>query len=531
MRVIKAWLIKLIIMSLMILLSSSSFFLDPYLTKIISKGKASDSQLSFGLNIKNESSLVLAINQSIIGTRQWLSLKVKLANQQGQAAYELARWYNKKITQKDKTDNHINRKEAIKWYQQSIRFDNEKAKIYLALLYLSEGDTQQTQWLLSNVDHTDNLEIEAELMNARVRLAIELGETELVLSLLQEKYDLLLISESGLELFKIITRYQIVTYPIGTENENKAFHYSVSNVDILDFTALNCKTSIQLFGSSLGDLVHIEQLQAEFMLSPMAEFVCIGTPRYIPKNSLDCTSNKVSPITCNEIFWESIAENTPTRHIGYMNKQGGANVHLGILYFDREDNVDVLSHEISHLLGFVDEYAMSKNHKVCKTIQKSPFSLNISVLKSNRAGNRQNVRKAILAELSWANSINASTPILTRGVNNWIVGTPNSHREEVGLFRAQSCVNSEEANKEGFSAYKPIRRSTQLEFYVEIFPKEYIEQIRTQSQKYMMPSFHYNIALALYKSGNLSKAKYWLKQSSLWESDPVRENKVLNGAW
>jgi hypothetical protein len=39
-------------------------------------------------------------------------------------------------------------------------------------------------------------------------------------------------------------------------------------------------------------------------------------------------------------------------------------------------------------------------------------------------------------------------------------------------------------------------------------------------QAFLMPSFHYNIALALYQQGMIKKAKYFFTQAQLWQTVP-----------
>ena len=124
--------------------------------------------------------------------------------------------------------------------------------------------------------------------------------------------------------------------------------------------------------------------------------------RYIPINELDCNNDPQKAITCNEVQWELRAKTINTRYVGLMLPEGGANVHLGMLYFDAQDSVDVFAHEISHLLGFVDEYALTPEHSICQQPQKEIFSQNISVLKNRYQGNRKEVRVKVLKQLAWA---------------------------------------------------------------------------------------------------------------------------------
>jgi hypothetical protein len=81
-----------------------------------------------------------------------------------------------------------------------------------------------------------------------------------------------------------------------------------------------------------------------------------------------------------------------TRYIAIMLPKGGANVHFGMLYFDAKDSIDVIEHEISHLLGFVDEYPLGKGHSKCRTSQQQISAQNIAVLQNGYQGERSAIR-------------------------------------------------------------------------------------------------------------------------------------------
>jgi hypothetical protein len=533
--------------SLVVLLSSSSFFLNPYLSKSIAEGRVSESQFAFALNKKNISALASTVKQHDVGSVDWLSVMVYLAHQQGSSAYLLAKWYEKKISSSDfefklGLDNQT---EAIKWYKQSIRLHFEKAKTSLARLYMKQGLLQQAELLLEEVNYNDEESVKIEYLIVKITLAIEIGDEDIVSSLLKTHSEFIVKYLAGRKLLELIYRYKVTDVTINissfnktwlnrknvsTTNENTSTNNGNNGVQHIAAYHNSCISSIQLFASTLNDLVHIEKLQKKILLTPLAKYVCLPLPRYFPKKLLNCSDDLTRPIICDEAIWQKVAATTSTRHIGYMNSQGGANVHLGILYFDRVDDLDVFTHELTHLLGFVDEYPISKSHITCQSIQKFPFSHNISILANTELGSRQEVRQKILAQLSWADAIKPTTPILIKSNNKgWELGTPASYNGEVGMFKAKTCNDSVKASEEGFSAYKGVSKNTHLEYYAELIPKHYLDQLKKKPRSFLMPSFHYNIALNLYKKGNIIGAKHWLKQSSMWEKDKTRKNKILRG--
>ena len=225
-----------------------------------------------------------------------------------------------------------------------------------------------------------------------------------------------------------------------------------------------------------------------------------------------------------------------------MLKEGGANVHLGILYFDTNDNSDVFSHEVSHLLGFVDEYPLTSDHDKCQGVQQETFSHNITVLNRYYYGELKEVRARVLENISWSQSIKASTPILQEmqsragGKKHWRLGTPSEYQNEVGVYLSESCQNSVALDnstltnaESGYSSFKPLSRYTQLRYFENDFPEEYLTILESRPSDFLMPSFHYNIALSLYQQGQMSTVKYWIDNAVKWESETVKKIKILQG--
>jgi len=175
---------------------------------------------------------------------------------------------------------------------------------------------------------------------------------------------------------------------------------------------------------------------------------------------------------------------------------------------------------------------LTKSHEKCLQPQLEPFAHNIVVLKNTYYGDRKKLRQQILKKTPWAQYISEETPILQQelGKNKtWRLGSPESNDEYFGLFIAESCNNSSVANQLDITAYKPVAKQTLLRYFANDFPEEYLTLLSDQPKKFLMPSFHYNLALALYQQGFIIDAKYWLEQAALWEKDPVRREIVRQG--
>jgi hypothetical protein len=518
-------------MSLMMFISSSSFFLPNYLTKQLNDNDFSDAQFDYALKSQNITAMIIAEKKAVLGSTHWLNLNKTLAKTQRKSALKLAYWYKNLINEEQKNKNNILITPTTLWFEQAIRLGSQTAAIVLAELYYQHGLLTKVQATLDKLPDvlTNKILAESALL-LRLNIAIDLGDTRLVNTLLNSDVSKLASNTTIDSLLANIDKYLVI--------DQKA----VFTKNTFDKSS-SCITSLQLFATNIKHLKHIELLIKGFKAQqPLAKYICLPTPRYISLEKLDCTANRHEAIFCDEAIWEGIAEKVDSRHIGLMLKEGGANVHMGILYFDTKDNVDVFSHEISHLLGFVDEYPLIKAHDKCRSVQAKPFSHNIAVLENFYQGTRKSVRSGVLKNIPWAVSIKTSTPILQEAVigeNNemyWRLGTPMEFQDKVGLHIAESCQKAtEDINADstrvgsGLSAFKPLSRHTQLRYFSSDFPVEYLTLLQMKPKAYLMPSFHYNIAFALFQQGQTIDAKYWLEQAAKWEEDPLKKVIILKG--
>ncbi|WP_232771128.1 tetratricopeptide repeat protein [Colwellia sp. 75C3] len=514
----------------MIFISSSSFFLPAYLTKQINDNNYSDGQFSFALKNHYVAALKIEENKAVLGSINWITLNRELAKSQSESALKLGYWYQGIVTNEKLDALNSN---AIMWFEQAIRLHSQQAVVDLAQLYFQQGEIvkaqstlrQSSELLLSN-------RIGESVLALRIKIAIHLGDTSLIKQLSNSDVLKGSLHSTTLSLIADMDKYAIV--------KNSSIRNDFADVKLANSVGgpLSCITSLQLFATNLKHLKHLEVLINTFnKQQPLAQYVCLSTPRYISIKQLDCEAQSQKTMTCDETRWQDIAEEVDSRHIGLMLNEGGANVHLGILYFDVKDSADVFSHEVSHLLGFVDEYPLTQDHDNCQGIQSSPFSHNIAVLKNHYQGDKNKLRAMLLKNVSWANSINENTPILqsmdnqTSKKKKWRLGTPLEYKDQIGIHISESCQKSSSDNNasSSYSAFKPLSRRTQLRYFAEDFPEEYLTLIKKNPSGYLMPSFHYNIALALYQQGEVVEAKYWLNKAAQWEDNPLKKTIVIRG--
>ena len=74
-------------------LSTSSFFLQDTLSRIIENNEQTPSQLNFALTHNNKIALFHVWQQAEYGSEKWQYISKKLANTEGEVAYQLAEFY------------------------------------------------------------------------------------------------------------------------------------------------------------------------------------------------------------------------------------------------------------------------------------------------------------------------------------------------------------------------------------------------------------------------------------------------------
>ena len=502
------------VLSLLVLLPSSSFFLPAYLNNILDEGQYSPAQLAYAVKTEQPAAWQLKRKQAAYGSKAWLALSEKLALSQGDIAVELARYYQSQAQER----------RAIFWYRQGIKLASGEARLELAQLYFDSN-----RILLAKETATENLNLtrlsrssdarEHALFSLAVRAAAALGDTDYI----KQHLPRLKLSDSGQALLGDIDRFGVLTVAAGPVNLR----------EIHQGPKADCSASIQLFATRIEHLHYLEQLIQGVESGPLAPFVCFAPVRYRPIGALGCREAQLNKhgsqekkrraITCREEMWHHAASAVNTRFIGVMLPRGGANVHLGILYLDRKDTLDVFTHELSHLLGFVDEYPLPASHNRCSATQQAPFAHNLVVLEEYYRGERDALRAQILKQLPWAAQIRDDTPLLQGEGDRWHLGTPPEYAKQVGVFPAASC------DRQKPQAFKPLARRTKLTYYEEDFPDEYLKRLAAEPGAYLMPSFHYNIAQALFHQGQITQAKYWLQQAGLRETLPGRKAKISVG--
>ncbi|NQY38040.1 MAG: hypothetical protein HRT37_24445 [Alteromonadaceae bacterium] len=510
-----------IIMSLTVLLPSSSFFLDKYLDEIITSGDFSARQLQLAVKLELNSALIIQRQTAIQGSDLWKRLSQKLAKNDGKIAFELAAFYHKvnrqQVNNQQVKDNYIEedlQQNIITWYQQAIRLNYQPAYIEFAKYYFNAGKLEIASEILKPLLENN------QALNLSIEIAVSQGDIDFV----DKHFDQLKKfadnnqsepQKNSKKIVNLLERYQVSAQQ--RENQETKFN--------------SCNVSVQLFATNFYDLTYIEKQVTEFASHPLNQYLCFPPIRYVKLSQLECSHFADERIQCRESQWKNLAGSIQSRYLGILLPRGGANVNNGILYLDRQDTVQVLAHELSHLLGFIDEYPLPVNHSVCVAPQKRMFSHNIVVLNSVYQGKRKEIRPKILKQVPWFALIKDTTPILLKVKQGWRLGTPESFAGNVGLYLSETCDNQK------VQAFKPLYQHTQLRYFEQYFPVEYVTQLNENLTKFLMPSFHYNIALSLLVEGeelegeelegearklNLEQAQSLLKQAAITERNAFR---------
>ena len=535
----KRYISRYLLLGLLILLSSSSFSISEYLTQKLTEQAVTTPQLNYAVTLSIPAAYQLKRQQYQQGSVFWLQNSIKLAKYRATVALELADFYLKKSDINSSNTKAIINKviinKAIFWYKHAILLGNDSAKVKLAQYYYDLDDFYRATEIIDLISKQNS---ESALLSSKI--AIATGNIDKVIALLP----LLAKSPQGKKLVKLISHFRVLETLRKNKNlnivQNTLKRTASNNGTITPNKTISCKNSIQLFATTVENLLYSEKLINQYRHQPIEhslnQTVCFAPVRYRSIEKLQCNNRLDKRISCDESQWLDNTAEIKAKYLAVLLPQGGANVHLGILYIDKHDTVAVFAHEISHLLGFVDEYPLPVNHQNCQQSQPQIFANNIAVLPKAYKGNRRAIRKKILSQLAWSKFIKDSTPILhlKSSANNllinsqplantaqWQLGTPINYDQEIGLFFSESC------DKTPLQAFKPLKRQTQLRYFEKPLPRLYPKILALQGNKYNMPSFHYNIAMALLAKNQNKKVQSLLRQAALFEKIPYKKEQIL----
>lgn len=455
------------VIAVLISVSCLTFFLlDDVLSYRINSNNYSQFEIQLAEKRQLPSFYKLQYRNSSKGSQHWLLAITRLAKYDPHYALELADFYLE--------DDDLDKSDF--WYLRAVEKGNEKARYRLATSYFKQHKYVDAKRILIT-----NKPLPISMLELLIKIALIEGDITQVNQLTSTLYQ----QNGESELLAELARYSI---PMSAKQP------------LYEQPKSSCLVSIQMFATNLNDLRKVTQLINQKNQFLLHNFICFSSPRYISISRLKCRHDNDETIRCDESIWRSYENSVTTRYIGVMVPSGGANVHNGIMYIDSHDSIDVFVHELSHLLGFIDEYPLPKNHAKCFQVQSTPFSHNVVVLTRISNAKVKPKRENILAKLPWRNQIKFTTPLVTYTDSGWVLGTPKAYKTEIGLFPTNTCSGTRIGNKNNsIQAFKPISELTKLEHYELEFPPQYKRIFEDKPKAYLMPSFHTNILDATHR--------------------------------
>jgi len=501
------------ILSLLVLLPSSSFSLYSYIEKEIAAGYSSSNVIVFAADKKLPTGIQAKLALLEHDTSAKLQYLKQLAATDISFALQLADYYLQ-------LEQHS---QYLQWTKHSARLQDESAITALISYFYQHKQYQKVgYWLNKSTSKTDSqLAIHSKallalgLVNQAVRALDDISSPERKKTLAAQ-----------------FTAFGIFELADLTTNSVDVFQGGVSRH--LPIKKQTCLRSISMIATNLDDLNKMLTFKENLAQHLFAAYFCIDNISYVPITSFDCKHNNNAAINCNEALWHTQTSRLATDYLAVMLPQGGANVHYGILYLDSFDSFEVFTHELSHFLGFVDEYAMPNRHQVCQipvggkghNIVLLPRKIAKSTEDSFGSIAHQVVRDSLLALTPWGRLVNDEQQILKDHGDYWQVGfapvinksSPLTRHftsgERLGLFLAETCSQGE------YAAFKPLNIATSLRHTDVAFPEEYRDILALSPKQFLMPMYYFNIAASQYRTNQDKLGDYWLTEAKKQQSGP-----------
>jgi hypothetical protein len=460
---------KKILISLVVFTSLSLFFFITDYREKIANAEITRQQLSIletlDLFINTDERLTQLLAKG--NNKAWLHLAKLHGDSNANTAYQLAEYFRR--------DKQITSAEL--WYRVAIRQQHVVARIALANIYFKQQQYADIKPLLLPIAGNNNA------LAILYKIAIYQGDIAFI-----AEHKNKLSQGENISLYNELEQFSVFSESEEQTKSEEKLEYTIEhNIEHNIKKNSACSVDVQLFATSLKGLRHGQQLMSAFEHQKLAKYICLRTPKYIPAEAINCLHGISENISCNTSVWIT-RNDINTRYLGVIVEQGGANVDHGIMYIDQDDNLDVLIHELSHFIGFVDEYPLPKQHQKCQQVQQSPFAHNLVVLTDFYHGEREKLRTSILSQVPWRNLIKHSTPILSKYQQGWTLGTPVTYQNEIGLFTTASCNKQRKTQ-----AFKPLASRTKLEYFELYFPEIYYNIIELAPHIFLMPNYHFNL--------------------------------------
>ncbi|MDN3653127.1 hypothetical protein QWY77_10230 [Thalassotalea ponticola] len=503
-------LLRVVLVFISVIIASSSFPVKQALEDYVLSHRENQRALAYAVELDITSAQRLAIASQPYQSSGWLQLATALARVDGHYAWLLSHYYRQ---QQDRRNQQYYFARAMRLHSASALF--EQAKQYaeqqqyqraldvlnpLLLSFATDGKSPLVAALSDNVISVAPVDKDT-LLSLAIDWSIAVERLIDVRGLVAQ-----LSTNAGQQWYKTLDQFQIMaiksTEQQPTRSQLTSQHSSrLGSELVLDsnqqskpithaktYPQTRCQYPIQFFASTVPHLQKLTEMFGELEPFYQQQF-CLLTPRYLPPSETHCYHRSSERIHCQ--LSPSVLTRLPngTRYVGVMVAQGGANVNNGMLFLDAADSSAVLAHELSHLLGFIDEYPLPQAHTACA--QAGHIGHNVITVEQRIFDTKAAALAYITDRVPWLDLLDSDTPLVQPTGSGYRLGTPANYQGELGLFLTNTC------NRRDLLSFKPVSELSNLEYYERVMPKVYQTLYQRASNKRLMASFFDNLQLHL----------------------------------
>lgn len=243
----------------------------------------------------------------------------------------------------------------------------------------------------------------------------------------------------------------------------------------------SCTLTIQPVLSEGASVQNWQQLSRMWPNQPLATLpICFATPLLVDSRALDCAAD--GRVSCRLDALERYVVSSPHRVWLILTGQGNANYNNGVVSAKADAQWPVLTHELSHAFGFLDEYPLPE---------------------------------ATAAELCVPGHLTPNLLFSRDDVTAWaqLWQLPLS---QIQLTPVNSC------QQRNTQAWRPVRATTSLEHYEYKLPELYLQIMRRQLQQVeQLRPLHYLLALKARERGDEASYQRLIAQAATLRYPPA----------
>lgn len=199
--------------------------------------------------------------------------------------------------------------------------------------------------------------------------------------------------------------------------------------------------------------------------------LCFAKPLLVDYRALNCS--QVGRLQCNSQPLEPLALSINHRLWLLLAGEGGANYQHGLVSAPVNADWGLLSHELSHAMGFLDEYPLSE--AVARTVcQPGTLSSNVLFAKED----------------------------VQRFAKHFAL-----QQHEITLTEIETC------RQIGLAAWRPVAATTNLQHHEYPLPKLYLTVMAQQLRQIELAPIHYLLAMKAKERGDLQRFEQLMLQA------------------